>query len=142
MSDAPDLGPVALCTLVARDGEALVGAYADWMHLQVAGHGPMDSGTAAALDFPELVGQTNWIMANSNGREWLQVVEFPDATERDHLASFGWLAMEVLVKAVDDLAGRPITDRDRPDRGYGPAFSGYPLRDGLRYPVLRRQPPS
>ncbi len=104
MSDTPKLGPVALCTLVAADGAALVEAYTGWMHQQVSHACTLDGDTASAIGYPDLTGRDSWILANRKGREWLQVIDFPEATSRDSLACFGWLAMEVLVEDVDSLA--------------------------------------
>ena len=104
MASPPLLGPIALCTLVAADGAALVAAYTGWLHQQVAVSGPLDSATASAIGQPRLAGNPSWLLQNTAGRAWLQVIECPRATPRDHLATYGWLAMEVLVADVDQLA--------------------------------------
>ena len=104
MASPPLLGPIALCTLVAADGAALVAAYTGWLHQQVAVSGPLDSATASAIGQPQLAGNPSWLLQNTAGRAWLQVIECPRATPRDHLATYGWLAMEVLVADVDQLA--------------------------------------
>ena len=104
MSNPPSLGPVALCTLVARDGAAAVEAYIRWMYQQVQSHGPLDVGTASALGLGELAGKPSWVLANQAGRSWLQIVEHPGAKPRDALGSYGWMAMETLVEDVDSLA--------------------------------------
>ena len=126
MTDTPQLGPVALCTLIATDGDAAVDAYTGWMHQQVTYSGELDEDSAATLGFAQLAGNRHWLLANSSGRPWLQVVECPEAAPRDALATFGWLALEVLVANVDELADslaqspfellRPPADLDVSDK--------------------------
>jgi hypothetical protein len=126
MTDTPSMGPVALCTLVAVDGQALVDAYTTWLHQEVAACGQLDSDTATAIGMPQLAGNRNWILANTQGRAWLQIVEHPAATARDALQTYGWLALEILVEDVDQLAAsltdspfttlRPVADLDISDK--------------------------
>ena len=104
MSDAPRMGPVALCTIVARDGAAVAAGYTRWLHQRVVFEGALDHDTASSLGFPELEGHQHWLLANERGRQWLQIVEAPQAADRDSLLTLGWLAMEVLVQDVDALA--------------------------------------
>ncbi len=126
MADSPGLGPVALCTLLAADGDALVGAYSNWLHQQVAEAGHLDADTAAAIGYPQLAGARSWLLCNRVGRRWLQVIEDRSALSRDSLHSHGWMALEVLVADVDELADslrdspfallRPPADLDLSDR--------------------------
>jgi hypothetical protein len=126
VADSPGLGPVALCTLLATDGDALVDAYTHWLHQQVAEAGPVDADTAAAIGYPQLAGARSWLLCNRVGRRWLQVIEEHCALRRDSLHSYGWMALEVLVADVDDLADslqdspftllRPPADLDLSDR--------------------------
>ena len=104
MTKAPALGPVALCTLIARDGKAAAEAYTQWMHQQVSWSGPLPADTAAATGLGELAGNRSWLLSNKVGRQWLHIVEHPSAPDRDALNSFGWMAMETLVENVDELA--------------------------------------
>jgi hypothetical protein len=126
VADSPGLGPVALCTLLATDGDALVGAYTNWLHQQVAEAGPLDADTATAIGYPQLAGARSWLLCNRVGRRWLQVIEDHSALSRDSLHSYGWMALEVLVADVDGLADslrnspfvllRPPADLDLSDR--------------------------
>ena len=104
MHDTPLMGPVALCTVIARDGATAVEAYTRWLKQEVALTGPLDPDTAASIGHAQLAGKQHWILANTLGRQWLQIVEAPEAAERDNLGTLGWLAMEVLVANVDELA--------------------------------------
>ncbi|MCB1708283.1 MAG: hypothetical protein KDI10_06050 [Halioglobus sp.] len=106
MSVSAKLGPVSQCTLVATDGEAAVHAYTTWLYQAIAEAGELDLDSAAAIGSPELAGCRYWLLCNTNGRRWLQVVECTAAQPRDSLHSFGWMALEVLVDDVDQLAAR------------------------------------
>jgi hypothetical protein len=106
MTDTPNLGPIALCTLIATDGKALIDAYTGWLHLDVADTGPLDADTAAAIDLPQLAGNPSWLLSNTKGRRWLQVIEHKTAIPRNTLHTYGWLALEILVADVDQLAER------------------------------------
>ena len=126
MTLPPAMGPVALCTLVATDGRLLAEAYTGWLHQAVSRSEPLDQDTAATLGLPELAGRPSWILANAAGREWLQLVEYPGVPQRDALGTHGWMALEVLVDAVDELAAsledspfellRPPADLDVSDK--------------------------
>lgn len=126
MSKTPALGPVALCSLIARDGQAVADAYTRWMHQKVSWAGDLSQSTANALGYGQLTGNRSWLLSNEAGRQWLQVIEHPEAPARDALDSFGWMAMEVLVENVDALAAtlagspfellRPPADLDVSDK--------------------------
>ena len=106
MTDSPALGPIALCTLIATDGKALVDAYTNWLHQEITHAGPLDNDSATAIGFPQLAGNPSWLLSNTTGRHWLQVIEHPTANRRDTLRTYGWLALEILVADVDKLAER------------------------------------
>ena len=126
MPKQPKLGPVSQCTLVASAGEAAVAAYIDWLHLHLAKEVELDTDTALAIGYPDLAGERSWLLANSTDRQWLQIVEHKAALPRDSLQSFGWMALEVLVENVDELAAslagspfeilRPPADLDMSDK--------------------------
>lgn len=126
MTEQPKLGPVSQCTLVASDGEAAVAAYTGWLHQQTIEAGELDDDTASIIGYPGLAGGRSWQLANKAGRRWLQIVEYKDALPRDSLQSFGWMALEVLVENVDELAAslanspfeilRPPADLDLSDK--------------------------
>ncbi len=88
--------------------------------------GEMDEDTGKSIGHPHLSGNRHWLLANKVGRQWLHILEAPEAAERDALRTFGWLAMEVLVEDVDELAMslagspfellRPPADLDVSDR--------------------------
>ena len=104
MTKVPALGPVALCTMIARDGEVAAEAYTQWMHQQISWSGPLPGDTAVATGLGELEGNRSWLLSNQVGRQWLHIVEHQQAPERDALNSYGWMAMETLVANVDQLA--------------------------------------
>lgn len=126
MASAPLIGPIALCTLVAADGAALVSAYTGWLHQRVAASGPLDSATAGAIGHARLAENPGWLLQNTAGQVWLQIIECRQALPRDSLRTYGWLALEVLVEDVDQLAAslddspfevlRPPADLDLSDK--------------------------
>ena len=126
MTDTPALGPVALCTLIAQDGQALVEAYCSALHQQAEQAHSLDEGTAWALGRPQLAGNPAWLLSNARGRQWLHIVEYTEARPRKALHTLGWMAMEVLVENADELADqlalsafellRPPADLDVSDR--------------------------
>ena len=126
MTEAPKLGPVSQCSLIASDGEAAVAAYTRWLHLHIVTAQELDADTAMAIGYADLAGERSWLLANSAGRQWLQIVEHSAALPRDSLHSFGWMALEVLVEDVDKLAAslaespfeilRPPADLDLSDK--------------------------
>ena len=87
MTNSPKLGPVALCTLVSTDGEARASSYTRWLYQQISATGELDSKTASALGLPQLEGQRYWLLSKTRGLQWLQIIDFPEATPRDSLAT-------------------------------------------------------
>jgi len=126
MSNSIALGPVALCTLITPKGQALVHAYTDHLYQRVAYSGVLEQDLASAIGFDHLAGNPHWLLANNEGRLWLHIVEHPEAKPRKALHSHGWMAMEILVENVDQLADqlagspfellRPPADLDVSDK--------------------------
>jgi hypothetical protein len=104
MSVDPSLGPVISALLVTADLEHSRRAYEESLGLLIAGRGNLDAATAAALGYPQLMNHPWVMLANTQGRHWLLLVEDVTAPIRDHLQQHGWLAQEILVADVDRLA--------------------------------------
>lgn len=104
MTVKPRLGPITLCTVICTNLERSRSAYETHLGLCVVGRFTLDDATAAALGFPELAGAPANLLANARQEPWLLQVECPTAVERDALGSYGWLAQELLVEDVDELA--------------------------------------
>jgi hypothetical protein len=101
---SPQLGPVLMGTLLCRDLEQIVHAYTTFMHAHVHERGTVDAGQAKLWKMPELEGHAFAVLANAKGRPWLRILEDPDCTDKDSLKHTGWMALEILVQNVDELA--------------------------------------
>ncbi|MEM8942961.1 MAG: VOC family protein [Pseudomonadota bacterium] len=122
----PLLGPIHCAILITRHLGATVAAYEQHLGLHLTRRHAIDPQAAAALGHPELSGCPAVMLAGGSGREWLLAIEYDNAVERNALRSHGWLAMEVLVDDVDELANsldgspfevlRPPADLDVSDR--------------------------
>ncbi len=120
------LGPVACAVLLTTAMDPVVDAYQRYLSLSLARYFILDDSTAKGLGLETLAGQNAAMLAGGSQREWLLVVEAPQAAERDALATHGWLAQEILVEDVDRLAAglehspfevlRPAADLDVSDR--------------------------
>ena len=123
---APLLGPVAAGVLLVHDLQATVNTYQRYLAQYVARHFTLDEPTAEALFISRLRGHSCAMLAGESGREWLLVIEAPDATKREALKTYGWMAQEILVRDVDALVAtladspfevlRPPADLDVSDR--------------------------
>jgi hypothetical protein len=126
MSIVSQPGPVICCVLITADLNASVGAYCDWLFQTVTSRFTLDDASARAIGYPELAGTAAASLANHRGRQWLLMLEAPDATPRNPLSTHGWLAQEILVDNVDGLIEsladspftvlRPPADLDVSDR--------------------------
>lgn len=106
MPASPALGPIVTALLVTADLDYSLRAYQGSLGLVLATSGELDTATAEALGHPQLAGKPWATLANSEGHCWLLLVEDRSASPRDHLSQHGWLAQEILVADVDQLAQR------------------------------------
>lgn len=104
MDTEPAIGPIALCVVITTDLNRSSQAYNEHLGQVIAERFNLDTETASALNLASLAGAPCCLLANSQGRPWLLQVEYPQAAPRDALASYGWLAQEILVEDVDALA--------------------------------------
>lgn len=104
MNNDPRIGPIALCVVVCADLDRSAAAYTDALGLVVSARFSLDADTAAAIGMPSLVGADAQTLTNSQGRQWLIQVAGADATPRDALSTYGWMAQEIVVEDVDGLA--------------------------------------
>ncbi len=120
------LGPVACGVILSRELSPIIDAYERFLALTVSQRFTLDGLTAKGLGLADLEGHTAAMLAGGSGRDWLLIVEAPEASDRDALGTHGWLAQEVLVEDVDRLAAgleespfdvlRPPADLDVSDR--------------------------
>ena len=100
----PVLGPCCAATLASSDAARLVDDYCSHLHCQVLATDALTESMAEQWACPELTGANYWLLGNVHGRPWLRIVEDPAATPTTPLSRAGWMALEVLVADVDELA--------------------------------------
>lgn len=102
----PSLGPTCLSTLFCHKLEAVLPHYCEHLALSIEQQGPLEQAIAELWQQPQLTGTPCALLANAAGETWLRIVEVPDAQTTEPLKQFGWMALEVSVQTVDELAAR------------------------------------
>lgn len=100
------LGPTCLSTLFCMNLEASLPQYCEQLALTVAQQAPLEPEIAELWQQPGLAGSPCALLANAAGEIWLRIVEVPEALTAEPLKQFGWMALEVSVQGVDELAAR------------------------------------
>lgn len=100
------LGPCYLSTLFCCNLADTLPAYCENLALTVAKQGTLEAELAELWQRPELQGTPYALLANASGEIWLRIVEVADAIVSTPLKHFGWMALEVSVQQVDDLAAK------------------------------------
>jgi len=107
------LGPLLLGTLLCRDGADTASAYCDWLQMSEVEHGTLEAEVAALWGCPELTAAPYRMLASVNGTQWLRIVEKAGITSPRPFSRCGWIAMEICVLGLDQLAdglaGSPFT---------------------------------
>jgi hypothetical protein len=97
-------GPLAHATLIVADAAPLAAAYAA-LGLQAQRAAPVSAAQAAAWGRPALAGAGVVWLAAPGSPPLLRLLECPGAAPRPTRFSHGWMALEILVRDVDALAG-------------------------------------
>lgn len=95
---------IAHATLVAPDLGLVCDAYESQLSMTLACRGELAADDAAVLGRSELAGAAMAWLANSEGVPILRVIVDPAVQVSEPMLRHGWLALEVLVGAVDTLA--------------------------------------
>lgn len=103
MSEATRQG-ILHATLVAPDLTAACDAYLAQLGLTICKREELDADTAWLLGLDELRGHAVAWLANEAGEPILRLIEDTQAVPREPMFHHGWLALEVLVGDVDQLA--------------------------------------
>jgi hypothetical protein len=104
MEAAQRIGPISLCAVITTDLEFSSNAYAQVMGMTRGERFSLDATTAEALGLADAAHAPARLLTGASGRRWLLQIEAPGAAARDALATYGWMAQEVLVEDVDALA--------------------------------------
>lgn len=100
----PALGPCSVATLASPDAPRLVDDYCSHLHCQVLTCETLTEAMTRQWDCPGLTGNQYWLLGNALGRPWLRIVEDASAEPVTPLSRAGWMALEILVEDVDNLA--------------------------------------
>lgn len=108
MSMTSSCGPLRHATLVVAELRPLIEAYRP-LGLEPGAHRRVSAGEAEAWQRPELAGCATVSLSAHDAPPLLRLIELPGARPRPTRFSHGWLALEVLVRDVDEL-GRRLQD--------------------------------
>jgi hypothetical protein len=98
------LGPSVTGTLVTANFDATVAAYVDSLNMSVAESGVVDQVLADLWQTPALIGQRIATLISPSNIAWIRVVEDINAVAAKPFRELGWMALEVVVADVDNLA--------------------------------------
>lgn len=117
------LGPALCGTLVAASAERVIDAYRDCFDFRVLADQPISAAHASAWGLPALSGKRMVWLAPATGEACaLRVIEIPDCLPAEPLRRNGWMALEISVQDVDQVAAR-LRGKDCPFSIIGePAF--------------------
>lgn len=104
MTDITARQGILHATLITPDLQTTCSAYLAQLGLEVCQRGELDAGTAQLLGLDELHGHGVAWLANESGEPILRLIEDTQAVPREPMFHHGWLALEVLVGDVDQLA--------------------------------------
>lgn len=101
----PPLGPILSATFLSPDPEASANEYVANLDQVIVGGGPVSTELADSWGAPAVAGR-NCVLLRPRSAEpgWIRIVEGGQAPAP--FATFGWSAMEILVKDTDALSQR------------------------------------
>ncbi len=104
MSTLIPLGPTLTGTVVVPDLAASVAAYTEHLHLSVLEEGEVSAEQALLWGKPRLEGSPFAILESSTGYPWIRFIGIPGLLPAQPFRELGWMALEVLVQDVRELA--------------------------------------
>lgn len=106
MSARIPLGPSLTGTLVARDCEATVAAYNDYMSTSILEDATISDEQARLWGKPLMAGRRIVTLQSPSGYPWIRVIDSSEVIAAKPFKELGWMALEVLVQDVDQLHER------------------------------------
>jgi len=100
------LGPVLAGNLLVADLESQLAIYSRYLDLRPVARGQLSEALATGWDVPALRGASWALLASESGAAWLRLIEDRACVAPAPLSRQGWIALEVLVRDVDELAAR------------------------------------
>jgi len=106
VTDSVALGPSLTGTLVAKDLEATVRAYCDYLSTRVYDEATISAELATLWGKPGMVGAPIVTLCSPSGYPWVRVFSNLDVIPAKPFLELGWMALEILVQDVDALSER------------------------------------
>jgi hypothetical protein len=106
VTDPLSFGPSLTGTLVARDLQATVTAYCDYLSTSIYESTEVSATQARLWGKPRLAGTPVVTLCSPSGYPWMRIISNPEVVPAKPFLELGWMALEVLVQDVDALAQR------------------------------------
>ncbi len=103
-ADLPMLGPLLFATIRCNAADQVAAAYCRHLHLKIKSKGRLSSELADLMAAPELANTPCYWLGPKAGHAWLRILELPTDEPVVPLKRRGWMALEVSVSNVDELA--------------------------------------
>jgi hypothetical protein len=100
------LGPSLTGTLVARDCDATVAAYCDYLSTSILEDALISDEQARLWGKPQMAGRRIVTLQSPSGYPWVRVIDSSEVIPAKPFKELGWIALEVLVQDVDELHER------------------------------------
>src|SRR5689334_14749032 len=98
---------ILIITLGVPDVGAMESAYSQWLGYTVEAHAKVDKDLASVWAAPAMTGRPYVLMQpESKGKIYLRFVQVDAAAGYVPMKTFGWNAIEIMVKDPDELAQR------------------------------------
>jgi hypothetical protein len=104
MSKRIPFGPSLTGTVVTPDIDATVAAYRDYLHAAAVENTEVSAALATLWGKPRLAGSPLVTLQSPSGVPWVRFIGCPDVPRAKPFQELGWMAMEVLVQDVSELA--------------------------------------
>lgn len=109
MANAARMGPVVLGTVICRDLAQSSAAYRGWLGQMTLAQGRLSTAQALALNAPALIQARSALLGPSTHElPWLRLIEDPEASYAEPFSRTGWMALEIAVADVDELARKLV----------------------------------
>jgi len=99
-----NMGPVLAGTVVVENLDNAIEIYTRCLMMKVAMRGAFPEQIALAWDKPNLAGKRYCVLESQSGSKWLRFIELAESRPAKPISDLGWMALEVLVENVYELA--------------------------------------
>ncbi|PPR79783.1 MAG: hypothetical protein CFH01_00185 [Alphaproteobacteria bacterium MarineAlpha2_Bin1] len=100
----PVIGPWAAATIVAPKKDIIEQSYIDWLDYSLTFQGVISNELASSWGAEKLAGSNFSCLRPSSGKKFqLRIIEYPISNDYKPLTTYGWNAVELVVKDTDKL---------------------------------------